>query len=561
MDAKSFLDNFTTIADAPGGIQRLRDLALDLAVLGRLVEQDSTDDSAAVGLASVRLEKGDTLASSIRGGETTPRVPRADERDGHLPDGWKWARIDDTGEYVNGLAFTNSDWKQSGVPIIRIQNLTNPAVPFNYADGPFPDDRMAHDGDILVSWSATLNAFRWNRGDGVVNQHIFKVIPDKRVVTPDFLFHLLRHSIRVMAESEAAHGLVMQHINRGPFLTYVVAVPPIFEQQRIVAKVDELMGLCDELATRQQRRQRANARFRASALHALTEAATPADLRQAWERASTNWPALTQRRDGILDLRETIVQLAVEGRLVRQESHDEPAAMILEECCRRKADLVKAGGRSRSDLEPVSDDDLPFKVPAGWALARLDLWCDIGGGLAKGRKLTNRATTTLPYLRVANVKAGYLALDEVKLIEVPLDEVDRYSLQAGDVLLTEGGDWDKLGRSAIWTGEIDPCLHQNHVFRARTLGSGPRPEWISLFTNSEAGRTYFQSKAKRTTNLASINMTELRSMPLPVPPLAEQDRILRRVAEMAVALDDVEASLQRRDDAQRAVAACLTATG
>lgn len=254
MDAQTFLDNFGTIAEAPGGLQRLRDLVLELAVRGRLVEQRRDDEPASVGLDVVRADKGDTLANSIRGGGSVPRIPEPAEHDGDLPPGWEWARVDDTGDYVNGLAFKNSDWMPAGIPIIRIQNLTNPAVPFNYADGPFPEDRMAHDGDILVSWSATLNAFRWYRGDAVVNQHIFKAIPDHRVVKTDYLFHLLRYCIRAMAESEAAHGLVMKHINRGPFLTHVIALPPLAEQQRIVAKVEELMGLCDDLDSRLEAR-------------------------------------------------------------------------------------------------------------------------------------------------------------------------------------------------------------------------------------------------------------------------------------------------------------------
>ena len=310
---QTFLDNFVAITDAPAGIRRLRDLVLDLAICGRLVKQNPRDEPAAVGLASLRAAKGSTLAGSIRGGESTPRIPTDAECGLQPPPGWSMARLDDTGEYVNGLAFKDSDWKSAGIPIIRIQNLTSDAAPFNYADGPFPEDRMAHDGNILVSWSATLNAFRWHRGDGVINQHIFKVIPDQRVVTTDYLFLLLRHSIRAMAASEAAHGLVMKHINRGPFLSYVVAIPPLDEQVRIVAKATELAGLCDQLEARMRHHRRATSQLRSSALHAVSEAYTDDLLRQAWKRASENWPALSHNLDSIPDLRKTILNLAVRG--------------------------------------------------------------------------------------------------------------------------------------------------------------------------------------------------------------------------------------------------------
>lgn len=571
MDAQTFLDNFATIADAPGGTERLRELVLDLAVSGRLVEQDPSEEPAQELLHRISETRQDLADKGILGRPKRPPPAATDGRD--LPSGWALAPL----ATAVTLDLTDGDWvetkDQDPSGEIRLIQLADVGV------GAFKDKSARF---LTEATAERLNCTPLEAGDVLIArlpnplgracvfpglEQVCVTVVDVAIarcspvgVDPGFLA-LAMNSLGMRRRIEAvAAGTTRKRVSTGNLRGLPLLVPPFAEQERIVAKVDELMGLCAQLAARQERQHRELIRYRGSALHAVTAAEGLADLRCAWERVSCNWTALTDRSDAIVDIRETIVQLAVEGRLVRQDIQDESATTMLEDCRKRKADLVKAGGRSRSDLEPASDDDLPFEIPAGWALAQLDLWCDIGGGLAKGRKLAGRPTTVLPYLRVANVKAGYLALDEIKYIEVPLDEVQRYSLQAGDVLLTEGGDWDKLGRSAIWTGEIDPCLHQNHVFRARTLGAGPRPEWISLFTNSAAGRTYFQSKAKRTTNLASINMTELRSMPLPVPPLAEQGRILTRLAEMTQALNLIESSLGRRDDAQRAVASCLAAT-
>jgi type I restriction enzyme, S subunit len=183
----------------------------------------------------------------------------------------------------------------------------------------------------------------------------------------------------------------------------------------------------------------------------------------------------------------------------------------------------------------------------------MDAVTDLASGVTKGRSLVGRKTTALPYLRVANVQAGFLDLKVIKTIDVPNDEIDEgLLLRGGDVLLTEGGDWDKLGRSAIWNGEVAPCTHQNHVFRARPLGAMD-PRWISMFTNSPDGRSYFQSCAKRTTNLASINMTQLRACPVPVPPVAEQRRIVARVQELMGRLD----GLEQRFAAQKAAHAAF----
>jgi type I restriction enzyme S subunit len=195
-----------------------------------------------------------------------------DEEPFELPSGWEWARVNDTGFYINGLAFKPSDWKEAGQPIIRIQNLSDPSKPFNYAVGEFPDDVVVRRGDLLVSWSATLEAFIWDREDGVLNQHIFRVKPSEALVAKAFLYYLLRQAIRDMAASEHAHGLVMAHINRGPFLNHVVAIPPLAEQRRIVARVDELMGLLDRLEAARATRDAVRRAARDAALADLRDA-------------------------------------------------------------------------------------------------------------------------------------------------------------------------------------------------------------------------------------------------------------------------------------------------
>lgn len=129
-----------------------------------------------------------------------------------------------------------------------------------------------------------------------------------------------------------------------------------------------------------------------------------------------------------------------------------------------------------------------------------------------------------------------------------MEELAKYKLQSGDILLTEGGDWDKLGRSAIWKEKIENCIHQNHVFRARPLTKGLLSEWAVMYTNPPIGRQYFETAAKRTTNLASINMTQLRYCPFPLPPLAEQKRIVAKVESLLTLCDALEAKLKAARD-------------
>lgn len=166
---------------------------------------------------------------------------------------------------------------------------------------------------------------------------------------------------------------------------------------------------------------------------------------------------------------------------------------------------------------------------------------EVRTGLAKG-KSGQLDAIEVPYLRVANVQDGHLDLKEVKLIQVAAEQVGRYALQAGDVLMTEGGDFDKLGRGTVWSGEIDPCLHQNHVFAVRPHSGRVQPGFIAALAASNYGRSYFLSCAKRSTNLASINSTQLKALPIPLVPMVEQERfvaVMETVTQAARASEDL----------------------
>ena len=178
------------------------------------------------------------------------------------------------------------------------------------------------------------------------------------------------------------------------------------------------------------------------------------------------------------------------------------------------------------------------RVPADWPTTRLSTIADIQTGLAKGKPITS-GSISLPYLRVANVQDGHLDLDEIKTIAVDDRSIQRYSLRERDVLFTEGGDFDKLGRGTVWRGEIQNCLHQNHVFVVRPHLGRLEPDYLAYLAASPYGRRYFQSASKRSTNLASINSTQLKNFPVVLPPLAEQRELVAILRAWDEAVDNV----------------------
>lgn len=198
-------------------------------------------------------------------------------------------------------------------------------------------------------------------------------------------------------------------------------------------------------------------------------------------------------------------------------------------------DLLTRGLDERGQLRPVPeeapelyrDDSTLGKVPRAWEIVRLEAKAQIASGVTLGRKVSGPEVVELPYLRVANVQDARLDLTEIKTVRVYQDEVSRYVLQNGDVLLTEGGDFDKLGRGAIWQDQISPCLHQNHIFRVRPHGKDLHSPYFAALIGSIYGKKYFLGIAKQTTNLASINSTQLKAFPLLRPEIEEQKRIAR----------------------------------
>lgn len=178
--------------------------------------------------------------------------------------------------------------------------------------------------------------------------------------------------------------------------------------------------------------------------------------------------------------------------------------------------------------------------PAGWEKTSLDHVAEVQTGIAKGKAI-NGATVTLPYLRVANVQDGHVDLSVMKEITLKPSEVNRYSLRKGDVLFTEGGDFDKLGRGTVWNGEIEPCLHQNHVFAVRPNPDRLLPQFLAYQAASQYGRRYFQLSSKQSTNLASINSTQLKQFPVLLPPLPEQRKIAEILRTWDLGVEKLEA--------------------
>ena len=170
--------------------------------------------------------------------------PRPDEE---LPEGWRWVRLGEVADFINGRAFKPDEWSNTGLPIIRIQNLTSIGAPFNYSAGVVDQCHLVQDGDLLISWSATLDVFLWLRGPAVLNQHIFKVTEQAQLVRRDYLYFAVREDMEEIRAQ--VHGATMRHITKPEFESIKIPLPPLSEQKRIAAILNEQMEAVGKVRT------------------------------------------------------------------------------------------------------------------------------------------------------------------------------------------------------------------------------------------------------------------------------------------------------------------------
>ncbi len=544
------------------GVKKLRELILELAVRGKLVEQDPSDEPASELLKRIAAEKARLVANrTIRKGQVLPLIVE-NGQPYPLPVGWAWAHLGTIGDWGAGAtpARNKAEYYGGTIPWFKSGELTADFI--ETAEESITEKALAecslrlnHPGDVLLAmYGATIGKTAILQTTATTNQAVCACTPFAGVFN-QYLLILLK-AMKASFISQGAGG-AQPNISREKIIVTVAGFPPNKEQHRIVAKVAELMALCAQLETHQSNTTQAHEQLVSELLNTLTLSQNAQDFSSNWQRIAAHFDDLFTTEASIDLLKQTVLQLAVMGKLVEQDPSDEPASVLLDRMRRNKTKQPVTGREKKEKVAlPITTDEKPFALPECWVWTRLGGALDIVGGVTLGRKLVDADMITLPYLRVANVQRGGLLLDDVKTVEIRQSELVRYQLLQGDLLVTEGGDWDKVGRTAIWNCEIEVCLHQNHIFRMRPHTIELSSLWIEMYMNS-AAKAYFQAAAKQTTNLASINMTQLKSCLLAIPPSAEQNRIITKVNELMAICDNLKARIQSATQLQQTVADAL----
>jgi type I restriction enzyme, S subunit len=419
-----------------------------------------------------------------------------------LPNGWQTAALADVAEIVMGQSpsssYYNTDGK--GLPFFQGKAEFGDLYPeaVKWCTKP---NKVAQKEDVLISVRAPVGPTNLAPSECCIGRGLAAIRPKDSIPSKYLLYYL--RSIESDIEALGT-GTTFKAIAGKVLRSIPIPVAPPDQQQRIVAEIEKQFSRLDEAVASLKRAQANLKRYKASVLKAAVEG----KLTEQWRKEHTDV---------------------------------EPASDLLKRIIAERQAKWKGRGKYK---EPAALDTTNLlELPHGWVWTTLSVIAELKGGITKGqkRKPTDKLRM-VPYLRVANVQRGFIDLTEVKEIEATEEEIAELALRKGDILFNEGGDRDKLGRGWVWDGQIKECIHQNHVFRARLNSPDIEPEFVSWHGNS-FGQQYFFDEGKHTTNLASINMTKLSGLPVPLPSAAEQKQIVAEVERRLSMVEELEAEV------------------
>ena len=554
MNADHLLAHYAQIADAAEAIPRLRRFILDLAVRGKLVDQDSNDEPAAELLKQIAAEKARLArlklvkARRATGPATHSVLPF------EPPTGWSPVRVEQilvelqTGPF--GSSLHQSDYKLGGVPVVNPASIQNERiVPVGkMAVGPATLARLAlfvlQTDDVILARRGEMGRCAvvteresgWLCGTGSLILRPFKCIYTR------FLSMLIGSPFSRQYLSGTAVGTTMQNLNQTILLNLPFGLPPLAEQHRIVAKVDELMVLCDRLEVARAEREATRNWLAAASLARLgAPDSDPAAFQNHAAFAVNNLAPLTTRPDQIEALRQTILNLAVRGKLVEQDPADEPASELLKRIASEKARLVKAGEIRKPKIIPtIPGGDVRFPLPANW---RWSYIAEIGVLSPRNDADDHVQSSFVPMPLIAS---GYGLTVRHKVRRWGEIKRGYTHFAEGDVGLAKITPCFENGKSAVFrnlTGGFGSGTTELHIVRPIFVD----PDHILIFLKCPH---FIESGIPKMTGTAGqkrVPTDYFASSPFPLPPLAEQHRIVAKVNELMALCDRLEASLATAD--------------
>jgi type I restriction enzyme S subunit len=560
-------EQFDLLADTPGGVQKLRELILQLAVQGKLVPQDPEDEPASLLLERIKEEKERLVnEGKIKKQKPLPEI-KPEEVPFELPEGWEWTCFEEVG-IVNPRNNLSDETEVSFIPMPMISE----AYGIQVQSGKDTWERLKKgythlaENDIVLAKitpcfqnkkSTIMKGLINNYGAGTTELHVLR--PVNNLIVPEYALMFLK-SPRYIAEGipKMTGSAGQKRVPKDYFAERPFPLPPLSEQYRIVAKVDQLMALCDELEAKKEKQKATHARLNKSALQALRESKTNEDLATNWTRVKDNFRQLFTTPESVQELRSTILQLAVQGKLVPQNSQDEPASALLERIREEKQRLVKEGKiKKQKPLPEIKPEEVPFELPEGWEWVRLEY---IAKNIEYGTSHKSMFSSEgVPVFGMNHIKHGKLIFDNLKKVPADIKDLPRLLLKKYDLLFNRTNSYDLVGKTALFELDSNKYSFASYLIRVSLFIDYVSPYFINFSLNSKYFReNQIEQQITQQCGQANFNGTKLRNSLVPIPPLSEQHSIVAKVDQFMTLCDELESNLaQSHTDGAKLMAAVI----
>ena len=549
------LSNMELLATAPGGVAKLRELILTLAVQGKLVPQDPADEPAGVLLQKIRAEKDRLIAEGkIKRDKPVAEIAE-EEKPFELPMGWEWVRLAELAYPQAGFAFKSNGFNDVGLglPLIRIRDVGD-NKPATFFSGEFRPEFVVEPGDWLISMDGEFRVREWHGPTSLLNQRVTRLIFCGDELFRPFVATALQFRLQELQGTKAY--TTVDHLSGGQIASAVVPVPPLAEQSRIVTRVEALMRLCDALEARGQLEAAQHAQLVSTLLGTLTTSTTPEELADNWQRVAQHFDLLLDRPEAIDALEQTLLQLAVRGLLAPQDPIDEPASALLQKIRAEKDRLIATGQIKRDKpLPPITDEEKPFELPVGWEWVTVADVCSV---VTDGEHATPERCddpSQVPLVTAKNVRSETMDYSVTDYVPRPVAEQcwKRCKPEVGDVLMVSVGA--TLGRLSVLRDAAEMVLVRS-VTVLRPVHVGLDVSYFALHLMSPQTQKEIWGSVKQSAQ-PCLYLAKSSALKVALPPLAEQSRIVTRVTALRRLCADLRQRLAERQSVQARLAEAL----
>jgi type I restriction enzyme S subunit len=547
--------------DSPNSTAKMRELILRLAVQGKLVDQDPNDEPASELLKRIKAEKEKLIAEGkIK--KQKPRPPiTEDEIPYELPQGWEWVRLCEIGETQTGSTPPTSKREYYGNDYAFIKPADISGKGVRYEDGVGLSKKGIEKGRFVKAYSVLMVCIGGSIGkvnfvdrDCSCNQQINAVTPyndvDFCLVNYNLASPYFQNQVLTNAPSTT-----LPILSKGKWENIPFPLPPLAEQKRIVAKVDQLMQLCDQLDACQEKASTKYTSLNDAALEKLLSAKTIEEFAEHWRFLCDNFDLIYNDPAHVNKLRQAILQLAVQGKLVDQDPNDEPASELLKRIKAEKEKLITEGKiKKQKPLLPITEDEIPYTLAQGWEWVRLAELCTVTGGkrVPKGYQLLDQRTQHI-YIRVTDMKKGTIDDNNLKYISNDVyEKIKKYIITKNDLYITIAGTIGQVG-------EVPDKFHNMNLTEnaARMIIHIADKRFLRYSLSSAFIQNQFLFKVNQMAQ-PKLAIKRIETTIFPLPPLAEQKCIVAKVDRLMQLCNELETRLnQSKKDSEMLMQAVL----